>query len=51
MELANRSCDRTIELLPNLQIVIKKYDFYFQIQVIKSISFEILFGYLFFTLI
>ena len=50
MESANGSRDRTMELLPNLQVVIGECNFYLQVQVIKTASFEMLLGHPFFTL-
>jgi len=51
MELANGSYDRTMGLLPNLQAVIGECDFYLQVQVIETASFEMLLGCSFFTLV
>ena len=50
MESANGSCDRTMGLLPNLRVIIGECDFYLQVQVIESASFEMLLERLFFTL-
>jgi len=50
MESANGSRDRIMGLLPNLRVVIGECDFYLQVQVIESASFEMLLGRPFFTL-
>ena len=50
MESANGSCNRTMGLLPNLRVVIGECDFYLQVQVIETVSFEMLLGHPFFTL-
>ena len=50
MELANGSRDRTMGLLPNLRVIIGECNFYLQVQVIESASFEMLLGCPFFTL-
>jgi len=50
MESANGSRDRTMELLPNLRVIIGECDFYLQIQIIESALFEMLLGRPFFTL-
>jgi len=50
MESANGSHDRTMGLLPNLRVVIGECNFYLQVQVIESASFEMLLGRPFFTL-
>ena len=50
MQSANKSCNTTMGLLPNLRVTIGNYDFYLQVQVIDNTSYEMLLGRPFLTL-
>ena len=44
MQSANKSCNTTMGLLPNLRVTIGNCDFYLQVQVIDNTSYEMLLG-------